>query len=109
MMKKYTRIRSLVVVAEGRLTIFPSVDRIPRPSLSDVRRSTIDWQPHLSPEFQLLKKDTRDSIKKLSRKTLTAILQVASSTMAMVSKDISLLFADLGGDTADSVSNPIGV
>lgn len=108
MMEKYTRVRSLVVVAEGRLTIFPSFDRIPRTSLSGVRRSTIDWQPHLSSEFQLLDIDSRGGIKTLSQRIPTAILQIALSSVR-ASKDISLIFADLGGHTAESVSNPIGV
>ena len=39
------------------------------------------------------------------QRILTAILQIALSSVR-VSKDISLIFADLGGHTAESVSNP---
>ncbi len=89
----HNEIQSLVVVAEGRLTIFPSFDRIPRTSLSGVRRSTINWQPHLSSEFDLLMRGDGVDIKTLSPENGSHINFIAV----------------LGGSTADSVSNPIGV
>ncbi len=66
----HNEIRSLVVVVEDGLTIFPSFGRIPRPSLSGVRRSTIDWQSHLFPEFQLLNEENHDDIKALLQRSI---------------------------------------
>lgn len=106
--RSHNEIQSLVVVVEDGLTIFPSFDCIPRFYLSDLRRSAIDWQPHLSSELNLLIEKARSGIRTLSQRILTAILQIALSPVR-VSKDISLIFADLGGHTAESVSNPIGV
>lgn len=107
--RSHNEIQLLVVVVEDGLTIFPSFSCIPRYDLSDLRRSAIDWQPHLSPELDLLIEKARGGIRTLSQRILTAILQIDLSPVR-VSKDISLIFADLGGhNTAESVSNPIGV
>lgn len=104
----HDEIQPLGVVAQRLTDPYSSFSCIPEPSSLGVRRSTIDWQPHLSSEFQLLNEDARGGMRTLSQRILTATLQIALSSVR-ASKDISLTFADLGGHTAESVSNPIGV
>ena len=65
-----------MVVIEDGLTIFPSFSYISRHSLSNLRRLTIDWQPHLSSELDLLSKDTRDGIKKRDAPSIEKVSKV---------------------------------